>query len=573
MLNGVPGSSSEILDMIQTNDENNIDCYGAIVPADSFIYYIAKNSALCSKLNILLNEAVITVDNIIPSYPLLGETGQELLQQINALIDEGIHLNLLKYFEDFLEQNPIDGNGEDDDVLPASPNESDLTPHRFLKGGKAKKASSGSAASGSNTASKYNVAACGDENEVDLDKFQLDYFHLLMPISLSLFCSTLGLSLHLFKRFCKSTRVQKELLDIQQTMNLNLLLPKNNSREEERVLRQELRDAPAFDLIRFLQTDAHLSLVSDDNNNNSSTRVDCSVRYTQKDLEAAIDALPDKTRLIELVFAHRCSEERRDFYTICLLNITELCKVIRCYSESIVHNPSSSGSTDVVEEDMNIDIEMNDLDIEGSKLDQSSHEKDMQNATTPPGALPKSKSTCKVLYPAVIAALNRSEDPKRALIDEVVMKQSMLRRMALHCARMKRNAMMDCDDSLFVFDVRSCLYNNDEKKADGSSTNNTIMGDDKAGNGTSVGDHRLKLKHNSPAAPPTNDEGKALLSSQQRNLPLSSKSSRLQRTNRTGGDNDDLVGVMTNEDVEQALYSMNRENLKSRRRMRLTSIA
>ena len=370
------------------------ECKGVIISADAFVYLQQKDEDLCRGVKILLSKILLTIENVIPTYELLGDIGQELIRKTNVLIEEGVYTEWHSiYTERFEKINyEIKYNNRS----------------RMLRGGKGK--GSASAAGGQNVAN-HAIGSCGSSDEIDLDKFQLSDIHLLMPISLSLTCSTVGLVIFLVNRAKKSAAVQSTAAAV-----ITL-----NEKNEERLLRQGLRKMSAYSLIDMLETEKSVSAA---------------------DIEAAMNLLPEKDKLIDLAFLVKCTENRRDYYTIMELSVSELCKVIEYYNTTFgssqnslydgvqrIELPRKRGAP----EDTSSDSSAPDMILTNAPSEQSkSWGRNLSILFT------KNTQSLKEPFDSVLVedALNDCTDPKGELI-EAILKVPITRRMALRCARIK----------------------------------------------------------------------------------------------------------------------------------------
>eukprot|EP00816_Leptocylindrus_hargravesii_P012834 CAMPEP_0196825136 /NCGR_PEP_ID=MMETSP1362-20130617/92867_1 /TAXON_ID=163516 /ORGANISM="Leptocylindrus danicus, Strain CCMP1856" /LENGTH=1154 /DNA_ID=CAMNT_0042205513 /DNA_START=183 /DNA_END=3647 /DNA_ORIENTATION=- len=396
ILKGTDMSAEELLRSVGSDE-----CEGVLISADAFIYLQQKDETICHGLKILLTKTLLTVENVIPTYELLGDVGQEFIRKTNVLIEEGVYADWHSIYSDRFEKLNAERTNNNS---------------RMLRGGKGKGKGSAAAAGSQNTAQSA-IGSCGSSDEIDLDKFQLSDIHLLMPISLSLTCSTVGLVMFLVKRVKESDAVQSKAAAV-------IAL---NEKDEERLLRQGLRKMSPSNLVAELEKDE-------------------AVRAA--DIEAAVNQLPDKTELLELVFLSKCTENRRDYYVIKNLNVSELCKVVDYYNSAFVTTAQSSSLYD---EDQHIDLpscmsrnKRRTSSSEGTSSDspgpgvvstsQQSKRQLSKGLSTFFKSAENEKELCVSLK--IEDALNDDEDPKGELI-EAILKVSIARRMALRCARIK----------------------------------------------------------------------------------------------------------------------------------------
>mmetsp|Transcript_21736 Transcript_21736/g.33227 ORF Transcript_21736/g.33227 Transcript_21736/m.33227 type:complete len:989 (-) Transcript_21736:869-3835(-) len=372
------------------------ECYAAVVSSSSFLVLLQYDESICDGVKIIYDNGkpYVVIDLIIPVTPNLGEMAQELIDAINVLIEKGVYSTIHGVYEDNFEQ------GELDDRVAVSR-------QRNLKGGKKAGSTSkatAAAGGGSSTAVKFSGTSC-DEDVIDLEKFQLTALHLLMPISFSILCTSVGIIMFFVQR-AKDSKIV-----IRQTGSIIVLTEET----EDALLRRELEDAKPYDIL------LHLREVN-------------SVNVT--DVKAAINDLPDRKKLIELAFKSLCSQRKNHMELMNELNFSDLCILVEYFKCHVID----------VEKSLDADSS-----VRHSPFHQRKHEEESDCSHTSITLRPQSDDSdyssvkkgdspeMQKLNMLVRRALNDPEDPKLAIIRHMLDSDlQVLKRIALRCARIKQ---------------------------------------------------------------------------------------------------------------------------------------
>lgn len=398
---GKPYNTSKLLDLVDTDD-----CFAVVVPSGDIAYLARKEESTCEKVNVLINSELLKLDIIIPTFEMNEGKGTELSEIIRSMIEEGIYSNYHQSYRYIFDSDDVEYVKD--------------TSRRQLKGGrrKSRKGSKGAAAAsaaaggGSNTASQFFGTSCGSAAEIDLDKFQLTEFHLLMPISLSLFLTTLGLALFYCEQVKDSTAVKRGVAEMQ--------VLEYTDDEQDQLLLQELQNEKPYDLIDGLQ---------------------CIGSIDDAAIFAAINELPNRQKLIELAFRALSSQRAQNCHIISALDASELCLLVEHYRMINVHVMFDNNSFD-------------------------EHTVDFFTATNHNGSNRRTSMIQRMGFALksspqyVEEAMNDPEDPKGALIKDIL-DYPVLKRMALRCARIKEKVTAEGSE---VFEIEQ--YIDDEQGDD-----------------------------------------------------------------------------------------------------------
>ena len=253
---------------------------------------------------------------------------------------------------------------------------------------------------------KNQISGCDFNASGKSDLVQLTFFHLLAPFVMSLVFTTLGLLMFLKNR--ERTLKWKEMVADRVGVSLK-------DQEADELVLLEIKRLGATKIVRQL---TEMSIPKE-------TLVD------------AINSLPDKEILENLLFHHKCSSHRRDYDTINTLTMIELCTVIgACDDKNNSETPENTPPR-------------------GSE--------ELQNLL-PVESLP---IPANVLYGGQIYEniLNDDEDPKGKLIEYIISKPAA-RRLALYCGRAKLNTLLRSSSIVDNFMIEDLLYGNDEDSGD-----------------------------------------------------------------------------------------------------------
>eukprot|EP00816_Leptocylindrus_hargravesii_P005560 CAMPEP_0196826460 /NCGR_PEP_ID=MMETSP1362-20130617/93638_1 /TAXON_ID=163516 /ORGANISM="Leptocylindrus danicus, Strain CCMP1856" /LENGTH=918 /DNA_ID=CAMNT_0042207033 /DNA_START=493 /DNA_END=3249 /DNA_ORIENTATION=+ len=374
VLEGKPYDTETFLDLVIGDSD---ECHAAIVPAGSFAQLQKDDARFCKNILILLDKMLLEVDVVVLIYALLGDVGLELRDTINTLIDEGVYSAWHQFYLDRFQKNnrQLQSTQDVDEVFV------DYECRRL---------------------------------EINLEKFQLSDMHLLMPISLSLFCSTVALAMYVTHEIRSTTTFRRKAA---QMFDLS-------EKEEEALVLDELQNtAPSVIVSRLV--DLH--------------------SVEQGDLDAALDALPDKGMLVDLLSKNiiECSlslHQRKDFHVIDELTLRELYTLVRYYCKN---------SFDVCDQSLRDSKASNYFKTTSSSRckvfdDEISDFFSKQTRGRKPGKRSnfffqsnnKSRDEFQLAFDK---AIDSPENPKEALIDLILNHDAILHTMALRCARIKAN--------------------------------------------------------------------------------------------------------------------------------------
>ena len=335
------------------------ECDTVILPIDSYDYAVTVDNNLCEGLNFLRDKVIMNADVVVAINPRLGTWGDMLLESINEWITNGLYDQWHVYYQS-------QGNN----------NYSKDKSKRLLKG-----AVSGGAIAASSSSSKQGIIRrdiCGEVEEINLETAQLTLNHLIFPIFFSFVCTTVGLVLF----YCNRKRTIPLKEKIGRAAGKSLL----SEEEEEYLLLHNLHGQDPLDLYRELQ----------------------SFGVEAKYLKEALNELPDKSKLVEILFDKKCKVATHEFKKICELDTFELCQFLDWF-ENIYENAREN--TEV---------------------------KRGLSAAVATAATDAVRAATDLIKPNIgLLALNNSEDPKKDLVRHIMMDKNM-RRTALQCVNEKR---------------------------------------------------------------------------------------------------------------------------------------
>ena len=407
------------------------ECHAVVVASSSFLVDVHKTPEVCEDFKLIFtnmkDEPLLEVNVLIPLNIALDDLMEDLVQQTTMLLEEGVYERYHAEYNKRFKDGALNIEGEQS---------SDGTSFsRMLRGGrKGSKSAAASAAAGggSNTGSKFIGTSCGGIDEVDLDKFQLTEMHLLMPISLSLFCTTAGLIMFSVRKAKNSTVVKT------QAGNVIALTEK----QEDRLLLRELKKAKPYELLGYL---------------NEAKSID------QNDCKAAINALPDRQKMVQLAFVHLCSERKRNIDLIHELTITELCTLIEHYQRNIpVLDTLATGVDDERQSKMKRPSRRNSFQsFDDYSDDDSSISTTVANTISNTSSPNNQHKATAILLKN---AMNDPENPKESLIARIFDADlQVLKRMALRCARIKQRVLQK---GVGEFDIHKYLDGDDKDEDD-----------------------------------------------------------------------------------------------------------
>lgn len=486
VLDGKPYDSGEFLDALGTDE-----CDAVVLIADYLSYLRAMEGVnVCSNVHILYQQSLLDVDIHIPAYPLLADMGEELVDQMNLLIEEGVYAKWHNEYVNRVVVAEAAAMSDGDDINSVTLNSDQQS---YIAAAGTMSTSSGS----------YLASLCGGSVELNLEKFELGARNLFMPIVLSLACSTIGLIVYMMSR-AKDSTVWKKKAVAARVLELN-------EREEEKLLRQELEETAPFELFMELKEmiDQALREENDDPNSNEHGHEHeheheqvTSNATLQIKLNEAVDALPDKNKLVDLAFRMKCSDDIQEYLLIGEeLDLAELCLLAefcrsRCgildddTSTSLMEDthavhakdhsiPTSTTSATVMSSIANTNMteaspnngylsaatsaatatadneQENDMSVRRSRLLSLRSAVMMVNI-----------KRSLILPPSIKECLNDNKDPKGALVHGLF-RCAATRRVAVHCAKRKKEARLASAGGVLEFDISEHMDFENHSSLDG----------------------------------------------------------------------------------------------------------
>eukprot|EP00816_Leptocylindrus_hargravesii_P007482 CAMPEP_0196810058 /NCGR_PEP_ID=MMETSP1362-20130617/9897_1 /TAXON_ID=163516 /ORGANISM="Leptocylindrus danicus, Strain CCMP1856" /LENGTH=1085 /DNA_ID=CAMNT_0042184921 /DNA_START=84 /DNA_END=3341 /DNA_ORIENTATION=- len=441
ILEGKDYDTRQLLDALKTDE-----CDAVAVIADHVSYLHAVDDYnVCADAQILYQNSLLDLDIQIPAYPLLSDMGKELVGQMNLLIDEGVYD---RWHFEYVNRLVIAGEDASGELNPDQ--------QSYI-----------AAASTMTTSGSYLASLCGSLIELDLEKFELGAKNLFMPIVLSLVCSTVGLIVYMLSRAKGSTALKKKAVAAKM---LEL-----NEREEEKLLRQELEETAPFELFTELKEMFDRTLREE------SDEVYCRIsnHAFQIELKEAVDALPDKQKLVNIAFRMKCSDDIQEYLLIGEeLDLAELCLLADVYrgkcgmlDDSSVseyfnvgnHHPVSTAVVDTESRVTSITTsyltEGTSTSIPNGGNTENDHVNDNHLRKTRTMSLRSAvmnvsnkRNASAFMPPSVKDCLNNTKDPKGVMVHGLF-RCLETRRVAVHCAKQKKEARLSNASGVLEFDI------------------------------------------------------------------------------------------------------------------------
>ena len=285
------GTIFDLLDEINKNDRK---CTVTVVPKTHYERAVLQNRAYCKTCGILLDDLILSLDNVIYVSHALGIIADDIIDGINSFVENDEFRRKNQYYLDMLRQV----NYEIDNLNKTMTNNS-----RYLKGGSSK-----SRDSSLEVTSTSNIVCETDPEE---EVHQFNFKQLLFPMSATFFCTTLGLVIY-FARKVSSKGWQEYQFRKSHVFGKKSITVKSLEIEEavlESVI-EEMLPHEIMEELDELQVDKDLII-------------------------AATDFLPDKTELKKLLLDVKLSVSAKEFRNLMNLNMLDLYNIYRaCCNDS-----------------------------------------------------------------------------------------------------------------------------------------------------------------------------------------------------------------------------------------------
>ena len=272
--------------------------------------------SFCDSVKLLSSDPVFEVQNSIAVSEVLGvNKSTALLDAINDMISYGYYVQLDKQFYDvFLSRQENYLNS----LATTSTNEQ--TPSRNLKGGGGKATSRSGSGTVSSSSSGTNV--CTNNNRLEANGlYQLEPFHLAMPISITVICSTVGLIVYILQSIYEKKKADRERAEFMKTRESidEIFITRKMIDVEYDILHSEVAQMETTEIWDKLRKDG----------------------LREQIINQAINKLPDRGPLTKLYIYCKLSPFSKEYQLISTLEIPDLCLIL---SEMTPSNDTESRS-------------------------------------------------------------------------------------------------------------------------------------------------------------------------------------------------------------------------------------
>lgn len=322
-----PEASYNIVTMDVTNKElleaiEDGTCDVAVVTKDSFEAAAKENSAYCSSLEVLGDEILLEKLNAIPISFMAGKYGEELAAMTSEMINLGYYESLHAYYA-MMDDNVSSEERllENESIMSEMEEKQNDESHLLVYGTRSLKTSSGGGSGGkppppppsssSTETSSQTFTVCTKSKLEDDGLYSLEPHHLSMPLSITVFCSSLGVCIFLITKYRKKRKLaqlkkEQELYEKNGSKELLSRASIKHLADEEFLITSEIQGmepVEMWDELILMGVDGHL-------------------------ITSALNKLPDTTGLHNLLMTEKMSSLSKELRLIQGLSIADLSNVL-----------------------------------------------------------------------------------------------------------------------------------------------------------------------------------------------------------------------------------------------------
>ena len=292
-------STIDLLDAVVRSD-----CSVALIPYADYEVAVTNDESLCKETRLITDGSfIVSIEVVIYVSPFLqGFLDFDLIGEMNKFISNGLFIE--KYF------NPL--YFESKEVkFDLSQKSGDIEGRRR----QLKNTATISSSSSSSFEENVDLSFCPDHSKDDDEEVSLTLPELSFPLSFTFICCMIGISTFFISRWRERSQLKRDfqnLTEIHDEKNNSIvgsITHKTATEREIKALRCYFSPMKAKDLVKELQ--AH--------------------GVDKEDLDDALDILPDKSRLLNLLIDQKQSQDSKEFRLLWSLRISEFNDIINEY--------------------------------------------------------------------------------------------------------------------------------------------------------------------------------------------------------------------------------------------------